>query len=434
MLGSTLGSMLTRRNAVKVAAAATAFPWIMTRSGLAGAATTANETLGVGVIGVGIRGKRLMAQIMQRDDTRIVGVCDVAGPRLMHAMRMVEQQDGSPCAGYLDFHDLLARTDIDAVIIATPDHQHAFEAVHAANAGKHIYCEKPMTLTVPEGRAICTAVEANGVAFQTGSQQRTEYQRRFVDAVQAVRNGRIGSIERVEVGIGDPPIPCDLPAEEAPSDIDFDRWLGQAPERAYNEVLCPKGVHGHYPKWRAYREYGNGYFADFGAHHYDIAQWGLGADHTGPTRIIVPAKVGDVMPNRGLVLEYADGTRVEHGGRNGITFHGADGWLWVDRGGLEASNDAVLRDSAGVGDVVIPRHKSHMDNWLACIKSGETPVASAEVGHRTASMNELAVIGYEAGESLQWDPVAEHFIGDNADVGNARLRRVTRPGWEVPGA
>ncbi len=215
-----------RRTAVKAAAATIAFPWVMTRSGLAGASTRANSTLGIGVIGIGIRGKNLMRPLMHRDDTRIVAVCDVAGPRLLRGMRMVEDMDGEPCAAYLDFLDMLQREDLDAVVIATPDHHHAFEAVHAADAGKHIYCEKPLTLTIPEGRAICNAVKRNGVTFQTGSQQRTEYGRRFVDACEHVRSGRLGKLQRIEVGVGDPPLVCDLPAEDMPAGYDFDRWLG----------------------------------------------------------------------------------------------------------------------------------------------------------------------------------------------------------------
>jgi len=424
---------IDRRAVVKTAAATAAFPWIMTRSGLAGASTQANATIGIGVIGLGIRGRRLMGHAMDRDDVRIVGVCDVAGPRLMRGMRDAEAKDGDTCAAYLDFMDLLERDDLDAVIIATPDHQHAFEAVHAANAGKHIYCEKPLTLTVPEGRAICDAVARNNVAFQTGSQQRTEYGHKFVKAVEAVRNARIGTLERIDVGIGDPPIPCDLPEEETPAGYDWDRWLGQAPPRPFNHELCPVGVHGHYPQWRRYREYCNGPFADFGAHHYDIAQWGMGADDTGPVRIIVPDFAADgTMPKRGLILEYENGVQVVHGGRNGITFHGTEGTLWVDRGGIEASDEAILKDPRGLGDIEILRPYNHMGNWINCIRSGLTPVANAEVGHRTASMNELAIIGYEAGESLQWDPAAERFVGANAATGNSRLARAVRDGWQVP--
>ena len=426
--------MTTRRTVVKSAAATAAFPWIMTRSGLAGASSSANEAIGIGVIGLGIRAGNIMRPLLKRDDVRVVGVCDVAGPRLVRGMRRVEDAYGEPCAAYLDFMDLLERDDLDAVLITTPDHQHAFEAVHAANLGKHIYCEKPLTLTVPEGRAICNAVKRTNVAFQTGSQQRTEYGHKFVDAVQAVRNGRIGTIERIEVGIGDPPIPCDLPEEETPAGTHWDRWLGQAPQRAFNHELCPLGVHGHYPQWRKYREYCNGPFADFGAHHYDIAQWGMNADATGPSRIIVPARhIDGTLPNRGLVLEYDNGIRVEHGGRSGITFHGTHGTIWVDRGGLEASDQAMLNDPLGNGETAMPRHRNHLHNWITCIRSGDKPVANEEVGHRTASMNQLAVIGYEAGESMQWDPRAERFIGVNAANGNARLARVTREGWQVPG-
>ncbi|MCH2137526.1 MAG: Gfo/Idh/MocA family oxidoreductase [Phycisphaerales bacterium] len=425
-----------RRQVVKAAAVSAAFPWVMTRSGLAGASTRANSTLGIGVIGIGIRGKNLMRPLMQRDDTRIVAVCDVAGPRLMRGMRMVEEMDGEPCAAYLDFLDMLQRGDLDAVVIATPDHQHAFEAVHAADAGKHIYCEKPLTLTIPEGRAICNAVERNGVTFQTGSQQRTEYGRKFVDACEHVRSGRIGTLQRIEVGVGDPPLVCDLPAEDMPAGYDFDRWLGQAPERAFNAELCPVGVHGHYPKWRAYREYCNGYFADMGAHHYDIAQWGMDADHTGPVKVIPPARAADgTMPKRGLVLEYADGVQVSHGGRSGTAFYGTDGWIWVDRGALEASDEAILKDPRGADEVTLPRHANHLDNWIKCLRGEDKakPICHEEVGHRTASVNQLAVIGYETGKTLHWDPQREFFVGDDAQVGNDSLTRPVRDGWQLPG-
>jgi predicted dehydrogenase len=426
---------LDRRSFVASTAGLIAAPWIMTRSGLAGPSTLANETIGVGVIGYGIRGRRLMNALMQRDDIHIVGVAEVAGPRLLAAMSAAEKVDGDACAGYLDYADLLAREDLDAVVVATPDHWHAQPAIDAARAGKDVYCEKPLTLTIEEGRAICDAVAATGCIFQTGSQQRTEYGGRFRQACQAIRNGRIGDVKTVWIGVGDPPMVCDLPEEEVPAGYDWNRWLGQAPQRGFNKALCPVGVHGHYPAWRAYREYGNGYFADMGAHHYDIAQWAMGTDDTGPVRISPPEaselKRDDngVTIQRGLVLEYASGARVIHGGPNGSTFEGTEGTISVDRGRLEASDPAILNDPLGAGEIELPIHRDHLTNWIDCIRSREKPICHEEIGHRTASVCQLAVIGYELGVTLEWDPDAEQFVGDMAAWANPHRSRIAREPW-----
>ena len=414
------------------AAAAISVLWVMTRSGLAGISTRANDTIGIGVIGMGIRGRRLMYQMMDRDDIRIVGVSEVAGPRLLAAMQAVEAKDGEPCAGYLDYEDLLARNDIDAVVIATQDSNHARPAIMAARRGIDVYCEKPLTLTIAEGRAICDAVAHGQAVFQTGSQQRSEYGGRFRTACEHIRNGRIGKLKRVEIGVGDPPTPCDLPDEETPAGYDWNRWLGASPERKFNSELCPEGVHGHYPRWRQFGEYGNGYFADMGAHHYDIAQWAMDTDHTGPVRIIPPALVNGEMPKRGLVLEYDNGVQISHGGRSGCTFTGTDGMIYVDRGALEASDESILKDPAGNSDLKLPDTGGHMKNWIDCIRNRTRPICHEEVGHRTASVNQLAVIGYEVGQPLVWDPRKEVFTGDHAAAGNAKLERPSRGEWGIP--
>ena len=423
-----------RRVLAAGAAAAVTAPWLMTRSGLAGTSTSANETFGVGVIGLGIRGRRMMTQLMNRDDVRIVGVSEVAGPRLLAAMQAVEAQDGEPCAGYLDYEDLLDRDDIDAVVVATQDHAHARPSVLAARKGIDVYCEKPLTLTIAEGRAICDAVRDGKAVFQTGSQQRSEYGGKFRVACEHIRNGRIGKLQSVDIGVGDPPTPCDLPDEDTPAGYDWERWLASAPQRGFHSELCPIGVHGHYPRWRQYREYGNGYFADMGAHHYDIAQWAMDTDHTGPIRIIPPQLVEGEMPKRGLVLEYANGVKVVHGGRNGCTFHGSDGMIYVDRGVLEASDEAILNDPASDRDIKLPETGGHVKNWIDCIRSREQPICNEEVGHRTASVCQLAVIGYELGTPLTWDPASEAFNGSNAGKANAKRSRTARGEWAIASA
>ena len=424
---------LDRRSVLAAGAvAAVTSPWLMTRSGLAGPSTSANETIGIGVIGMGIRGRRLMDQLMQRDDVRIVGVSEIAEPRSLAAVEAVKVKQGQPCASYVDYEALLARPDIDAIVIATQDHGHARPAVLAARNGIDVYCEKPLTLTIAEGQAIRDAVRQGKAVFQTGSQQRSEYGGRFRVACEHIRNGRIGKIETIEIGVGDPPTPCELPDEETPAGYDWERWLGAAPQRGFSAELCPIGVHGHYPRWRQYREYGNGFFADMGAHHYDIAQWAMDADHTGPVRIIPPDLVEGEMPQRGLVLEYDNGVKVIHGGRNGCTFHGSDGMIYVDRGVLEASSEAILKDPASDGDLKLPETGGHMKNWVECMRSREKPICHEEVGHRTASVNQLAVIGYEVGEQLAWDPKAEQFTGANAKAANAKVSRADRGDWGIP--
>ena len=173
-------------------------------------------------------------------------------------------------------------------MIATPDHWHAIPTVLAARAGKHIYCEKPLTLTIAQGRKVADEVKKAGVVFQTGSQQRSEFGGMFRKAVEYVRSGRIGKLKTIRIGVGGPAVACDLPDQEAPAGTDWERWLGPAPKRGYNDVLCPKGVHHHFPAWRNYREFGGGGLADMGAHHFDIAQWALDMDDSGPVKIEPP--------------------------------------------------------------------------------------------------------------------------------------------------
>ena len=187
-----------------------------------------------------------------------------------------------------DYLELLEDKSLDAVLIATPDHWHGEPTIRAARAGKHAYCEKPVSLTIREGRAMVNAVKENKIVFQTGSQQRTEYGGKFRRTVELVRSGAIGELKKIRVCVGAPPKTCDLPTEPIPEGIDWDAWLGPAPKRGFNKILCPDGVHNHFPAWRNYREYCNGPLADIGAHHFDIGQWAMDADDTGPVKILPP--------------------------------------------------------------------------------------------------------------------------------------------------
>lgn len=390
-------------------------------------ATTPDERINLGIIGYGIRSRNLLGQFLQADDLQVVGVSEVDSVRLSSALNRINKHYGVDSAtGHSDFRDLIARQDIDAIMIGTPDHWHAIPAIMACEAGKHVYCEKPLSLTIAEGRAIANAASASGVSFQTGSQQRTEYGRRFVRAAEAVRNGRIGSLRRVTVGVGNPAIPCDLPAEQTPEGIDWTMWNGPSPSRGFSPVLCPIGLHAHYPQWRNYREYANGGLADMGAHHFDIAQWAMDMDDSGPVRVIPP----EDGARRGLQFMYADGVVMEHGGTIDDRFEGTDGWIEVGRGYLRASDPAILDDEIPAGDLKLPRASSHITDWLDSIKHGTPTIADAETGHRTASICQLANIGYQIGRPLQWDPVSERFRGTDSSLGNTHLARDPNPAWQ----
>ena len=302
------------------------------------AETKPNSRLNLGFIGTGKQAGGLLSGFLGKKETQTVAVCDVDTTRRNHAKKMAEnfyakQTDGGSykgCEAYNDFRELLARKDIDAVVIATPDHWHAFIAIAAAQAGKDIYCEKPLCESIHEARAMVKAVRKNKRVFQTGSMQRSS--REFRVACELVRNGRIGRIERIDVMVGGPGIPCDLPVEVAEPGLDWDMWLGPAPQRGYHSELSPRGVHTHFPNWRRYREYGGGMVTDWGAHHFDIAQWGLGMDDSGPVEIL-PAS--DAKATHGVQLKYASGVEVTHKDGNGVWFYGTEGKIFVNRGKFE---------------------------------------------------------------------------------------------------
>ena len=266
-------------------------------------------------------------------------------------------------------------------------------------------------------------------SFQTGSQQRTEFDQRFVRACELVRNGRIGRVLTVNVGVGDPPRACDLGAEELEPGLDWDRWLGPAPERAYHSVLSPRGVHGHYPRWRDYHEYAGGGLADMGAHHFDIAQWGLRMDESGPVRVEPPA---DPAANRGAAVVYSDGTRMTHGGPSGTTFIGTGGMIHVDRGRLSSVPGNLLEVELGEDDERLPRAASHADDWFQALRDRRRPTCDVEVGARSAAICHLLNLAYRHRRALDWDPAAWRFVDD--DEANGWLDVKRRAGFELPGA
>ncbi len=398
-------------------------------------AAPANGRLNIAFIGYGKRAFGVMDQALRQQDVRIVAVCEVEGTRLARAKEVVEKRYAEDaksggykgCATYVDYRELLGRDDLDAVVIMTPDHMHVHPALAAAARKLDIYCEKPLTRTIAEGRLLVNAVKKNKVVFQTGSQQRCEFGLRFRKAVELIRAGAIGDLKTIRIGVGASPKPCDLPDQETPGNVNWDLWLGPAPLRGYHEELCPKGIHNHFPAFRKYEEYAGGMLADMGAHHFDIAQWAMGMDASGPVSVEPPAE-GET----GLKFTYANGVEMFHGGPSGCTFEGTKGTIRVDRNLLEGDPAEILATpiagDGGAGGSAVSWPKDHLRNWLDCIKTRGEPICSVETGHRTASVCHLANIGYKLRRKLTWDPAKEEFPGDAQ--ANALTTRKPRDGWE----
>ena len=393
-----------------------------------------NNRITLGLIGIGRRLGGIAGAFADSPDTQMVAVCDCVEARLQWGHQRVTElyrqrkRAGKDVQRSTDFRELITDKSIDAVAIGTPDHWHAIQSVLAARAGKHVYCEKPLTRTIGEGRAVVNAARDAGIVFQTGSQQRTEYGGKFRTAVEYIRSGRIGELKEIYIGVGGPNRPDDLPDEELPAGIDWNMWLGPAPQRGFNHVLCPIGVHKHFPRWRDYREYAGGPLSDIGAHHFDIAQWAMGTDDTGPVTITPPA---DKSASHGLVFEYPSGIKMYHDskrGRGGCVFVGTEGEIYVSRRELESNPQSILKTPLRNSDFHLPPIAAkHQQNWLDCIRSGERPVADVEIGHRTNTVCMLANIAYQLDRSLDWDPARERFKDDRE--ANGLILQPDRKPW-----
>lgn len=403
-----------------------------------GVRRAANSRLGVGVIGVGIHGRSHLNRALKHPALQVLAVCDVDTTRREASRASADEHYARESPGYsgtrafVDHRELLEMPGLDAVFIVTPDHWHAIQVIDAARAGRHIYVEKPLSHTLREARAMADAVRASGVVCQVGSQQRTEYSGRFIRAVELVRNGRLGRLVSVQVGlphsrVGPSAIPCDLPEEQMEPGLDWDRWLGPAPWRPYHSVLSPRGVHEHYPEWRLYREYSGGMITDWGAHHLDIAQWALDRDASGPVGVEPPR---NPRADHGARLIYDDGVEVVHGGASGVMFTGEKGWLFVSREKIMASRDEALKEPDEGESFRLPRPADHLADWLDAIETGRRPVADVEVGARTAACCHLLNLAYWHRRPFRWDPRAWRFIDEpHAD---ALMDVPRRAGYELP--
>lgn len=433
----------TRRNFLKTAALAGAAPFLLPGR-IWSAETPPNSLITLGFIGMGTQNRGLMGGFLRHSGTRVVAVCDVDTNRRENAKKTAEEfyaKSGNTdapksCQAYGDFRELVARKDIDGVVIATPDHWHALTSIAAAKAGKDIYCEKPMNHTVLEGRAMINAVRQNQRVFQTGSMQRSS--REFRAACELVRNGAIGKVAKADFMVGGPPVPCNLPAEPDEPGLNWDLWLGPAPMRPYNSVLSPRGVHKHFPDWRNYREYGGGGVCDWGAHHLDIVHWGLGFDGSGPVEIIPPQK-----PNahEGVRLLYANGAEVTHKGGNGVMFYGDKGKIYVNRGRFEVwlGDQQKAKDMGDIKqtmDDLLPANAirlydsyDHLGDWLKSMRSRKRPICDVEIGASSATACNLVNIAYFYGKALKWDPAKEQFVGGTGDP--KWLTREYRAPWKL---
>lgn len=389
-----------------------------------------SDRLTLGFIGMGTMNRGHLGDFLGRKEVQVVAVCDVVAERRDDAKRMVESRYGKDkkgeykgCDAYTDFRKIIERKDIDAVVIATPDHWHAIPCLLAAAAKKDIYCEKPLTHNIAEGRAIVEAVAKNNIIFQTGSQQRTEFGNHFRLAVELVRNGRIGKVKTIRIGVGGPSQPCKLPTESVPEGTDWDFWLGPAPERGYHSDLCPKGIHTHFPAWRNYWEFAGGQVADMGAHHFDIAQWALDMDGSGPIEIHPPEK-----KDSGLRFVYANGVEMIHGGEADCVFVGDKGTIRASRGKIESDPAEIIKTPIGEKEWHCYPANNHKKNWLDCVRSRKITICPAEVGHRSATVCHLCNIGYRLRKPLRWDPVKERF--DDAEA-NKLTSREPRAKWKV---
>ena len=414
------------------------------------AQTRPSNRITLGFIGLGVQGRGLLNNFLRKDGAQVVAVCDVDANRRedgrqrvdTHYAKQTESGSGRGCMVFEDFRELVARPDLDAVVIATPDHWHAVIAIAAAEAGKDIYCEKPLSKSVHESRAMVRAVRKHHRILQVGSMQRS--MREFRVACELIRNGTLGKIERVEVTVGGPAKPCDLPEEAAEPGLNWDLWLGPAARRPYNSILSPRGVHNNYPNWRHYREFGGGAVTDFGAHHFDIAQWGLGMDESGPVEIIPPTDWQTAQ--NGVRMRYANGIALLHApGKNDITFFGQDGVVQVDRGRISVTiggrsiekGEMPLRDQLERIEkeflpnpkVKLYRSADHLADWLAAIRSRQQPICDVETGARTATVCHLVNLAYYHGQPMKWNPAREKFTGGTGDESWIDIPH--RPEWKV---
>lgn len=437
----------SRREFLKHSAAASAglaLPWIIVpraRARQNGGTTAASDRLGVAIVGTGGMGTSHLGALLDRSDVQLRAICDVDSSHLEKAAAAIKEKYGDDsCQRFADFRELLAAPGIDAVWVTTPDHWHALVAIAALEAGKDVYCEKPLTNSVGEGRAVCDAVAKHGRVLQCGSHERSNPDARF--GCELVRNGRLGKIHTVRISL-----PCDewqheearsrqikLKPLDPPSELQYDFWLGHTPKIPYAEHRC------HF-WWRFNTQFGGGELTDRGAHVIDLAQLGLGTDDTGPVEFRAKGtRLGGELYDACLDFEfenlYANGVRMigVSSGTRGVKFEGTKGSLFihVHGGKLEAEPASLLQETIGDGEIHLGRTPDHRSNFIEAVRKRDPKhcFATAEIGHRTASICHLNNLAVKLGRTLKWDPVKEIVIGD--DEAQALITPKMRAPWHLP--
>jgi predicted dehydrogenase len=424
------------QKATAISAGALVFPHILPASALgkAGAVAPSDRVI-LGCIGMGGMGTGNMRSFLGLDDVHVVAVCDVDANHLQNAKKTVDEHYGnSDCETYHDFRDLIARTDIDAISLATPDHWHSIPAIAAAESGKDIYGEKPLSHSLVEGRAMCEAVRRNTRIWQTGSWQRSVSNFRF--ACELVRNGCIGKVHTVHVGL-----PAghsvsgsagDLIIQDPPPEMDYNFWLGPSPYAAY----FPARTHWN---WRWQLDFGGGQLLDWVGHHVDIAHWGLGMDYDGPVEVEGTGEYPkdgpwDSATKYRITSLYENGIKmIISGGYEDIVMGskwiGDDGWVWVSRSGIDAHPKNILEERFGPNDIRLYYSTDHHRNFIDCVKSRKETITPCEIAHRSQTPGHLGQIAMILGRKIRFNPKTEVIINDPTAA--EMLRTPMRSPWHI---
>ena len=447
------------KGGIATSLAITGFPTILPAS-VFGKNAPSNK-LNIAAIGVGrISRDHDMAETLKYDHAKIIAVCDVDSKRLADGKKLVNdfysKQAGKAYDGvqtYGDHRELLLNKDIDGVLISTPDHTHAYLGIHAVEAGKDVYLQKPASLTIADGRALSNAVHRTGRILQIGSQQRSSTQFRY--AAELVRNGRIGKLKTVYVGLPGDPGGDEEPEIPIPANLNYDAWLGSTPYVYYTEKRVHPQNDYTRPGWLRCEQFGAGMITGWGAHHVDCAHWAMDTEYTGPVEVSgsagFPTKglwnVHGLFTTEGL---YANGVKMVISNElpNGIKFEGSEGWIFVTRGNykasanepavntanakaLTASSEKIITSVIGEKEINLYRSAEQHGNWLDCMRTRQQPISPAEVGHRSCSACLVHHVVMKLKRKVKWDPMNERFLND--DEANTMLNRPHRWPYEVKG-
>jgi predicted dehydrogenase len=428
----------SRRNFLKKSLISTAmlgFPSIVPRT-VFGKNAPSNR-IALGFIGCGKQGRHLLKAFLNEPYTQVVCLSDVDRLKLKRNQKIAldyyannsESASNPDIQMTGDYQELLARPDIDAAVISTPDHWHGLNVIDAAKAGKDIYCEKPLAHNINEGKAMVDAVRRYDRVFQTGSMQRSNA--RFYNACMLVRNGYIGDIKHVAVNVGGPPVPCNLASFPVPSYLDWDRWLGPAKQHPYNSELSPHISVDVFPNWRGYKEYGGGSMTDWGAHHFDIAQWGLGMDGNGPIKVI-PPNGKDI---KDLTYVYANGITMSRSGNydgmgvNGVLFVGTKGKVMVNRSYFRTWPENLISHIISPDEIQLYKSQNHYADFLNATHSRQQPICDIKTGNSSVVVCLMGNIAYELNRPLDYNQETQSFTND--DEANKLLGRSKRDTWKI---